>query len=178
MLIFWLAGLALLGCDKEKAQKALKDATSKLSKEYEESKVLAHAQRFIGAVESRDMATLKRLCSDRDCADYEAIMTCYYNAFAIENEQGVDAARGYLADEMAKGGKTPAKDKAVAALNEYFKAKGTLRTKEVAGLVLIIALEAKYPHKGGVIGRVIAEKLGLMDLPRSPTRPGQEPPHP
>ncbi|KKM14302.1 hypothetical protein LCGC14_1707500 [marine sediment metagenome] len=169
-----LALLAVLGCGDarvRKAKDAVKDGISKLSKEYEESKVLAHADRFIDAVKARDMDSLKRLCTQRGNADYKTVMGCYYNAFAIENDQGVDAARKYLADEMAKEDNSPAKSKCLKALNGYFQAKGSLRTKEVAALILIFGLEVQYPRRGGKIGGLIAEKLGLIDLSTSQPQP-------
>jgi len=167
--------LASPGCSKEEAKKAAKEAASRVAKEYEEAKVVEFAGQFVRAVESRDLASLKRLCADDANADYGAILGCYYNAFAIEDGQGADAARAYLAGEMAKTGSSPAREKAVSALNEYFRAKGSLRTREVAGLVLVLALEAKYPGKGGKIGQLIAEKLGLVNPSKSATQPATSP---
>lgn len=173
LLIVLLTAISLIGCDKDKVRKAqtvAQGATSRLSQEYDDLKVLSHAQQFVSAVESRDAGSLRRLCDQGD-GDYKAILNCYYSAFVIENDQGVDATRKYLVAEMAKDNNSPAKSKAVGALNEYFVAKGSLRTKEVAAAVLIIALECKYPHQGGKLGKVIADKLGLMDLPKSTTQP-------
>ena len=178
LLTITLAVLALAGCDREKvrdaktaAEEAAKAAAAKLSQEYEESKVVAHAQGFISAVEARDLEGLKRLCADVGGGDYEAILTCYYDAFVIEDEQGVDAARKYLAEEMAREDRTDAEAQAVGVLNGYFTAKGSLRTREVAGLILIVALEAKYPHAGGKIGLLLGEHLGLMPPPAPTTQP-------
>ena len=178
ILVVSLVGLALAGlggCNKEKAQQAARQAASRASQEFEESKLLARAAELLRAVDARDLKGLKRLCGDPDCADYEAIMTCYYNAFVIENDQGVEAARGFLAGEMAKAGAAPVRDKAVKLLNGYFQAKGSLCTREVAGLILIAALEAKYPHRGGRVGKLLAEKLGLTAPTRPATQPAQNP---
>lgn len=177
LLILSLAAFGLVGCDKDKVErtkKTAKEAAAKLSQEYEESKVLAQARQLLAAVESRDLASLKQLCVDQADGDYKDIMSCYYNAFVIENDQGVDPARKYLADEMKRDGNSPAKVKALEILNEYFSEKGSLRTREVAGLVLIIAVDAKFPHGGGLLGGLIAEKLGLINLPRSATQPASQ----
>ena len=174
-VVLSLALLAILGCEKDEARKAVEKAASKVSQEYEESKVLAHAAQFIRAAESRDLENLERLCADSESADYQAIMSCYYNAFAIEDGQGVDAARRYLAEEMARDDDSPAKRKGVEVLNEYFEAKGSLCTREAAGLILTFALEVKYPHGGAVLGSLIAEKLGLIALPRSTSPPATSP---
>lgn len=174
LLVLSLAVLALVGCDKgevAKARKTAKEAAAKLSQEYEESKVLAQARELLAAVDSCDLDGLKQLCVDQVDGDYKVIMSCYYNAFVIENDQGVEPARKYLADEMKAEGVSPVKAKALGALNTYFTEKGSLRTREVAGLVLIIALEAKFPHRGAALGGIVAEKLGLLSLPRSATQP-------
>lgn len=177
-LVCWVAALVLAGCDKDdadKAQRAMKAAASKLSQEYEESKVVAHAQQVLGAVESRDLVALKRLCLDAGGGDYQAIMGCYYNAFAIEDRQGVEAARKHLAEEMAKKDTPPAKAKALAALQGYFQRKDSMRTRELAGQILILALEAKYRRPGGMVGRVLVEKLGLVAPPGTMTQPATTP---
>ena len=164
----------LVGCDDErvgKVQDAVKDRVSALSAKYEESKVLLHVDQFTEAVEKRDMQRLKRLCSECGNPEYKAIMACYYNAFVVEDGQGVEAARKYLADETAREDNPPAKDKALKALSRYFEAKGSLRTKEVAALILILGLESQYPHRGAVIGGLVAEKLGLIDPSSKPSQP-------
>ena len=48
-------------------------------------------------------------------------------------------------------------------------------TREAAAIALMIALEAKYPHRGAVLGGIIAERLGLINLPRSSTQPATMP---
>ncbi len=174
MLVISVAALTLVGCYKDKVEKARKtaeEAASQISREYEESMVLADARELMAAVELRDLGDLKRLCVDQVAGEYKVIMSCYYNAFVIENDQGVEPARKYLADEMKAEGISPSKAKALGVLNVYFAEKGTLCTKEVAALVLIIGLEAKFPHRGGVFGGIIAEALGLTTLPRSATQP-------
>ena len=75
---------------------------------------------------------------------------------------GIDC--GHLGDPVA-----------VRYPREYFDVKGSRRTKEVAGIILIIALKTKYPHGGGAIGKLIAEKLGLMPPPQSTTQPTTNP---
>ena len=64
---------------------------------------------------------------------------------------------------MARKDLSPAQGRSIKALNEYFEAKGSLRTREVAGIILIVALEVKYPHRGGLVGEIIAKRLGLLD---------------
>lgn len=165
-VVFALAVLVAVGCDKEKtrkAQESIQAATSRLSQEYEQAQVAAQARQIFSAVESRDLGALKKLCLDQGNGEDGQIMSCYYNAFAIENNEGVDAARAFLVEEMAREDIGPARGKAVKALSKYFEAKGSLRTREVAGIILVIALESKYPHAGGMVGTVIAEQLGLLD---------------
>jgi len=159
--------LAAGGCGKDKAEQAVRDGLAKLAAEYRESNVAAHAERLVKAAEARDLPALKRLCDDQASADYSAIMGCYYNAFVIEDGQGVEAARAYLAAEAAKGDNTPARARAIGALRGYFAAKGSLRTKEVAALILVVGLEAKYGHRGGMIGKLIADRVGLTGPPKS-----------
>ncbi len=181
LLICSLFFLVILigGCDKakEKAKAKITEAASqavaagaaRLAQEYEEAKVVEYARQFVAAVDAKDLDKLKGFCTDPANADYNGIMGCYYNAFAIENSQGVGPARKYLADETAKPDNPPARAKALAALNAYFDAKGSAHTKECAALILIIGLEAKYPHYGGKIGKLIGEKLGLTNLPKPAT---------
>jgi hypothetical protein len=40
---------------------------------------------------------------------------------------------------------------AITGLRKYFEAKGTLTTKDAAVLILVVALEAKFPHGRGTI---------------------------
>lgn len=170
-----MAALVVLGsgaCDRKdelaeaakEVREAAKAATSQAAQQLDEAQVLVFSKQFVDAVQARDMESLKRLCTVEGSGEYREIMTCYYNAFAIENSQGADAARRFLAEEIAKPDNSPARAKALKALGEYFEAKGSLGTKEVAGLVLVVALEAKFPHRGGVLGAIIADKLGLLDM--------------
>lgn len=180
LLVLTLGALTLVGCEKEKekakaaAQDALGGATSRLALEYDELKILDQARKLGAAVELRDMDSLKRLCFNQGDGDYGDILNCYYNAFAIENSQGVAAARQYLADEIARTDNSAARGGAAKALNEYFVAKCSLRTKELAGIILVLALEAKYGHHGAKVGQLIAEKSGLLDAPKATTQPAKE----
>lgn len=159
--------LALAGCDTESvddAKSAVDSTVAALSREYQESAVATHAERLGAAVEARDLDALRRVCCDEGEGDYRAIMTCYYDAFVIESRDGTEAARAYLREERSREGNSPARAKAVGALGAYFEAKGSLRTREVAGLVLLIALEARYPGHGAKIGNVVTARLGLVDV--------------
>jgi len=90
------------------AKQTVRAAGSHVAQEVQEAEVLAHARKFLRAAEERDLESLKRLTTTADAGDYGAILDCYYDAFAIENDQGPEAARRYLADEKTKGG-SPAK---------------------------------------------------------------------
>jgi len=83
----------------------------------------------------------------------------------------VDAARKYVADELAKADDSSVRAKALKALNGYMDLKGSLSTKEVAALILILGLEQQYPHRGAVIGGIIADQLGLMPLEAPASQP-------
>ena len=99
--------------------------------------------------EERNKERLEELCKEQGNKEYTEVMDCYYNVFVIENDQGAAAARKYLADQSAVSANGPGKATALKILTEYFDAKGTLLTREVAGLILIAGLEAQYPHVGG-----------------------------
>lgn len=162
------------GCDSDpvdKAAQAAKDAAKEATQAIDEARVAQFASDLVAAVELRDLTNLGRLCTQSGTGDYQEVMTCYYSAFAIENEQGVEAARLYLANESAAEANTPSRQAGLELLTKYFDAKGTLCTKELAGLVLILALEYKYPHGGGKVGTLVARKLGL--LAEAPTGDGQ-----
>ena len=215
-LCFPLTWLLLVGCDRgdsntsgsttapatqaatsapaawDRARQAVQSAGSRLTAEYEESHVLAHAQGFFRAVDDRDLESLRRLCAvgDETAGEYGAILGDYYHAFAIENGEGPDAARARLAEGLATPGLSPARAKALKGLDAYLEAKGSLRTREAAGLILVLAFECKYPGYGGRIASVMAKRVGLVDLGPSAdlpslspatapgTAPGNEPPTP
>ena len=95
LLICVVSLLCLIGCEekREKAKKAVDDGLKKLSQELDKTKDLARVDEVVKAVQDRNMPALKRLCESDDSAGYREVMTCYYEAFAIENDQGTDAAR-------------------------------------------------------------------------------------
>jgi hypothetical protein len=167
--------LGSIGCDRKeandfaqvtkKAHEAVSNAATQTSEQFDKAQALAFSRQFIDAVQARDMESLKKLCTIEGSGEYREIMTCYYDAFAIENSQGANATRRYLADEIAKPDNSPARFKALKALSSYFEAKGSLGTKDVAALVVIFSLESRFPHRGGVLGQAIAVELHLIDPP-------------
>ena len=165
-----LVGLfhGLGGCDKDRVQDAVEERIAKLSSKYDESKVHEHVEQFIEAVEERNKERLEELCKEQGNKEYTEVMDCYYTAFVIENDQGAAAARKYLAEQSADEDNGPGKATALKILTEYFDAKGTLLTREVAGLILIAGLKAQYPHVGGPIGKAVATKLKLIDESKLP----------
>jgi hypothetical protein len=181
MTLLMIAAVCIAGCDKQSRDKTrqaakklqesageLRDATTQAAAEVkdrlDETQIAAQAKDLVKAVEARDLESLKRICLNQDAGEYREVMGCYYNAFVVEEKQGPDAAKKYLADASTKADCPPIRAKAIGALSEYFNAKGSLRTKEVAAMILIFALETKYPHRGGVVGAIIAHALGLKDI--------------
>ncbi len=175
----------LLGCDgeaaerkareaAEKARQAATQASAKLSEQYEQAGAVAHARQFASAVEQRRLDDLQRLCQETGNAEYRAVMGGYYEVFAIEHKQGVAPARQHLADELARDDLPPLRRKSLEAMNGYFDAKGSLMTRELAGMILIMGLEHQYPHVGGRVGKLIAEKAGLLDDPTAATQPEED----
>lgn len=174
-----LLALALVGCDKDRAaqkvkeaSQAAKEAATRAARELEDATIVRQATELAKAVDTRDLAALKRVVDDLQCAEYGDIMGCYYNAFALEEKEGPDAARKYLQDELKKADASSLRGKALATLNDGFAAKGSLRTKEVAGLVFIVAMEVKYPHRGGSLAVLILGPLGMVP-PNQATQPSR-----
>ena len=161
----------------DKARHGLQSARSRLSAEYENAQVVAQARDFLRAVEGRDMEALKKICTagGETAGDYAAILNDYYHAFAVENDQGPAAARARLAEDIAKPGLTPARLTALRGLDKYMEAKGSVRTREAAAWILIIALECKYPGYGGRAGELAAEQLGVIDPSTETDTPTTEP---
>jgi hypothetical protein len=140
---------------------ARKQLIKRIGDDPEALQIVTVTEQFVRAVSGRDLIELKKLCTDSDSAEYTAVMGCYYEAFRQEDTEGPDAARAYLAAEQARDDCPPHRREALKVLDDYMGAKGSLRTRELAGLILIIGLECKYPHRGGMAGKMAADALGL-----------------
>ncbi len=132
------------GCNRGDARKAVEEVKPKAAQSREEAAVLAHAKELVGAAEARDLSALKPLCGNES--------------------EGIDATRAYLAEEAARSDEKPTRAKAAGILGEYFERKGARRAREVAGLILIVALEIRCSRRSGRIGAKIAEELGRPKL--------------
>jgi hypothetical protein len=177
VLVF--AAAIFAGCEKqrEQAESAVRSATQAASQAA--SQAAAAAQRrpdqeqmalLFGqlwkAIQERQMEKLRQLSADPNCRDYTEIMSCYCDVLAIEEQQGNDAARARIAEELARGDSPPARRKAVMLLDRYFQQKGDLRSKQVVAMVLIMAMKAKYGSVGEVAAGLAIQEMGI-ELPKS-----------
>ncbi|MCY2928407.1 MAG: hypothetical protein NTV86_02725 [Planctomycetota bacterium] len=155
----------------EQLAETVREGAAGVSRQVADAQVLAEAERFLAAVSGRDLGQLKQFCTVDGEGEYGAILASYYQAFVLEDSRGPAAARDHLAAELARKDNSPLKDQALRGLNEYFAAKGSVTTREAAGIILVVALEAKYSHVGGRVGKSLAQQLGLLPPKTAATAP-------
>ena len=90
------------------------------------------------------------------------VLVKYYKAFSLEIKEGPPSVIEYLNTEINNLADGDSERKALMGLRRYFEAKGTLTTRDAAVLILLVALETKFPH-----GRGTAFVAPFLDLPKS-----------
>lgn len=118
-------------------------------------------ERLIAAVDERDFEQLKDACQAIDLHLGTRVLTKYHRAFALEIEEGPQSVIEYLTAEIEGCADSDAERSALVGLRRYFEAKGTTTTRDALVVVLLVALETKFPHGRGTI--VLAPFLELPD---------------
>lgn len=111
--------------------------------------IKAEIDRLIGAAEQKDLERLKSACDAVDLRLGTRVLVKYYKAFSLEIEEGPASVIGYLNAEIDGLADADVERTALTGLRQYFEAKGTLTTKDAAVIILLVALEAKFPHGRG-----------------------------
>lgn len=132
--------------------------------------IKAEIDRLLGAVDQKDLQRLKNACDAVDVQLGTRVLAKYYKAFSLEVEEGPQSVIAYLNAEIDNLPDGDAERTALVGLRKYFEAKGTLTTRDAAVLILLVALEIKFPH-----GRGTVFVAPLLDLPKSEDGP-KEPP--
>jgi hypothetical protein len=154
-----------------------KQATGIVQKVKEQAQALPNTQQIkeqidgvISAVDQKDLQKLKDACDVVDVQLGTRVLVKYYTAFSLEIKDGPPSVISYLQNEISSLADGDAEKKALTGLLKYFEAKGTLTTRDAAVLMLLVALETKFPHGRGTI--FLAP---FLDLPKSEEGPNEPP---
>lgn len=154
----YLLVLACLSCRAE-PDKILDEAKQRAGEVREKAlvaaqdsqKIRSEIERLLAAADRKDLARLKEACEAIDLSLGTRVLAQYYGAFAMEVNEGPAAVIDHLHGEIEKRPEGDRERSALVGLRKYFEAKGTTTTKDALILVLLVALEAKFPHGRGTI---------------------------